>query len=174
MAIKDNPFGVGHSGGDLIERSGRCHCCDLPFKAKIRESADFPRWCEECRHHYPVSGEDLTRALNRLQEHESRLRGYIEAVRRKADEMANEVQECRGQTRASYRMRDQWRAVLAEVRSLHAPAKDGRRCECGVALPCETLAVLDEDTRVKREINTWSYQQLIRDEGPFRDDWWRA
>lgn len=81
MAIKDNPFGVGHSGGDFVERLGRCGCCDLAFKAQVRESADFPRWCEECRHHYPLPDEDVHRENGRLLEHESRLREHIELVR---------------------------------------------------------------------------------------------
>lgn len=169
MGIKENPYGVGYSAGEQQERNGRCTCCDLPFKVMLRPNADFPELCSHCRDHREIADEPIGRRVERLEEHDGRLRQHIADIRGVVQKAHRASEDRLEQTRSALRSREAWKAVLAEVRTLHAPDAEEARCECGLAMPCETLVVLDEDTSIKREINTRSYDDLVTRHGRFRD-----
>lgn len=167
MPIKQNPFGVGFSGDNWTNKAGRCECCTLPFSATVHAQEPVPRWCPECRGHYAVQDESVERKVERLTNHEGRLLTYLGQARDAANRLQTEVNERRAQTKSALRSREEWRAVLTEVATLHNQGVDGRKCECGVQWPCETWQVLQQDRRIAREVNTRQYRDLINETGRF-------
>ena len=70
-----NPFGVGHSGDDVVTRTARCGCCELPFQYQtLRTQPEARRWCPDCEQHYPQDGEPIEREVDRLRAHDHVLR----------------------------------------------------------------------------------------------------
>ncbi|NMC34904.1 MAG: hypothetical protein GYA36_20990 [Veillonellaceae bacterium] len=109
----------------------------------------------------------MERKVERLTNHEGRLLTYLGQARDAANRLQTEVNERRAQTKSALRSREEWRAVLTEVATLHNQGVDGRKCECGVQWPCETWQVLQQDRRIAREVNTRQYRDLINETGRF-------
>jgi len=67
MPIKENPFGVGYSGGTFVSKDGRCACCGLPFVTRVRSTeTELPANCESCASHHHEDGEASDRTIERL------------------------------------------------------------------------------------------------------------
>ena len=161
MPIKENPFGVGYSGGAFVDKEGRCVCCGLPFVTHMRSTeTEPPANCENCASHHQEDEETSGKTIERLLEHEPRLRAYADNARRAANRLQGEVNGSRDRVASAYRSRDRWQAVLTEIRSLHDEGEH-KKCACGLAWPCETWQVLQEDRSIAREVNTRAYRQLI-------------
>lgn len=124
MIIK-NPYGVGASGGDKVERQGRCGCCRLLYGYSVpRSSPTEPAWCPCCSNHSPQDGEDEARELVRLREHEPRLAAYVSRVEATAKHWHTEREKARSVARQARDSRDLWSGM---VRRLRNAADDGQR-----------------------------------------------
>ena len=140
-----NPFGVGHSGDDFAERTARCGCCGLPFKYQtLRTQPEARHWCPDCEEHHPQDGEPIEREVDRLRAHDQVLRQRAADASAAATRYETQMLGLREQVAAALQTRDDWRALLEDVRSAHIEEEAGR-CSCGQAFPCVTLDVLNGD-----------------------------
>lgn len=161
MSLKDNPYGVGYSGATAVMKDGRCVCCALPFSFRSWSTEPAPATCPNCESHQDT--DDSDRTTERLLEHEPRLLAYVAAAKAAANKLQREAAGSREKVASALRSRERWQAVLTEVRSLHDEGEH-KKCRCGLAWPCETWQVLQEDKGIARELNTRAYRQLITED----------
>ena len=139
-----NPYGVGESGEDLIDRPARCTCCGLRFSYRTpRTNPHHRAKCDPCVPHQRTNDPKLE--IERLGSHEAQLRTWIDRVEAKAHEMeqqndklASKLRDARQQVAAALQTRDRHQSMLKAVASLHVVSLAGTKCSCGEAYPCTT------------------------------------
>lgn len=109
-----------------------CSCCDLPFRAQIAEVDPIPATCGPCGEHADPNVE-----LQRLADHLTWTRHYLDRVRAKAVEMAHAKEQ-------AFDTRNTWRRAMVEMMLHHGPddADESTLCACGEAAPCTTRRLL--------------------------------
>jgi excinuclease UvrABC ATPase subunit len=137
-----NPYGVGRSGEDFVERQGRCACCHAPFAYRShRKMLTVERWCHSCQDHHPFDGEDLNRRLNRAETHEQILSAHRDAAVEAANKAEARVKQGRGAVASALRQRNEYSRIITAVMALHLPS--GNSCaSCGGRYPCESVTAV--------------------------------
>jgi hypothetical protein len=115
-----------------------CACCGLNLggtRPQLNEEVE-PERCAICMTHYAFLGEEDSRRVSRLEDHDTRLRRAYAVTwtqEQKAEDRAN----------AGYRSRDSWRGAFVEVMDLHEEVGTGG-CGCGAkTFPCATWKALE-------------------------------
>lgn len=149
--IINNPYGVGASGYDKVERQGRCRCCRMLYSySSPRVNPLEPAWCPSCSHHFPQDGEDETRELARLREHESRLAAYLSRVEAKAKHWHTEREAARADAQQARDSRDLWSGM---VRRLRNAATDAQRRSVLADMSVGMRRFLDRQDREEADEN---------------------
>lgn len=121
-------------------RHGTCECCEMKFvyhPIRVAAKIESDVRCGDCREHYPLSGESSEREIERLSNHNERLRKHWTFAAERATQYENRM-------KSALRSRHLWRAALVRALQVHERTGDGR-CACGFAsYPCPTVATLEE------------------------------
>lgn len=109
-----------------------CNCCALPFQAQVVEGDPIPARCGACGEHA-----DLNAELQRLADHLTWTRRYLDRVRAKADDLAHAKDE-------AFDSRNTWRRATVELMLHHCPldTDESTHCACGEPTPCTTRRLL--------------------------------
>jgi hypothetical protein len=100
----------------------------LGFEHKGSEVEFF---CDRCRDHYEVGGEDINRTMKRLGSHN-------ELFQRRYEEVASLAANYHQRMKAAMGSRDKWKRIVVEVALGHEPVENGSCC-CGAPVfPCGT------------------------------------
>lgn len=121
-------------------RHGTCKCCEMKFvyhPNRVAAKIESDVRCGDCRKHYHVSGESSEREIERLSNHNERLRKHSTFA-------AEHATQYESRMKSALRSRDLWRAALVRALQVHQRTGDGR-CACGLAgYPCPTVTTLEE------------------------------
>jgi hypothetical protein len=115
--------------------SGECECCGLRI---IERATGFLPLdcCRRCAEHYPVQGEPTSRQIDRLSEHEARLRAARSAA-------LEAVEIAKYQRSRAFESRDKYRRVLVDLLKPHEEHDSKPNCvKCGQPFPCPTWSAL--------------------------------
>jgi hypothetical protein len=124
-----------------------CGCCQLTVQGP---TGSGPLLCPACIDHYEVAGESIERRLDRLDEHDQRMRARYVRARAAADEY-------RQQRDGAYRQRDDWRDAAIKLVHDHYDSGKGRCVRCGQEFPCRPWKLLEELNRgFARRAETWA------------------
>lgn len=130
-------------------RHGTCKCCEMRFvyhPIRVAANIESDTRCGDCREHYRVSGESSEREVERLSNHNERLRKHWTFAAERATQYESRM-------KSALRSRDLWRATLVRALQVHERTDDGA-CACGLATyPCPTVATLEETSQgVARQV----------------------
>lgn len=165
-----NPYGVGYSGAQIVERKLTCPCCRTEFLWEGPEKLQRQlHTCTPCERH---SRTTLAEELETLREHDQRLPNLVDKARDMARnahrELADRKQmdaERRAQVRGALSSRDGWRELLNAVEERHPPADRGL-CGCG-NMGCDVAHLI---SNVRREQRKRQLGELLEDDDDF-DEW---
>lgn len=166
MGITANPFGVGASGQDFVQRNQTCECCGLVFLYWApRRDPSHRRWCPDCVAHKPAAGETREQLVERLQAHEPGLRSRMEDAREAANRAEQQANSAKEQTAAALRSRDRAQGMLYAVVEAHVEARNSR-CSCGQPYPCTTVrAMNNHDPGYARRLVELMQARLLDEDG---------
>jgi hypothetical protein len=147
-------------------RYATCECCGLHFTYVGFKKQD---WCEHCTDHYEIENESANRTINRLTDHEQRLRARLNYASGKATEFEAKM-------KSAYESRQKWKAALAEIAVGHEPTESGK-CTCGASeSPCATMRLLEYSNKgIARQVERLtglSREELDRE--LYRDEPWKV
>lgn len=116
--------------GDVVHVE--CACCQLTLHCR----ADMGEaYCDWCRDHFALPGENLERKIARLTDHDVRMRNaYVRA--REA------YYDCRRQLASALESRDGWREAVTKLVHDHIAGARGHCNKCNRPFPCETVQIL--------------------------------
>ena len=165
MAITKNPWEVGYSSPKEM-RTALCQCCQFRFDYIGAESEPAPpKWCPNCRKHYPTAGETETRELERLREHEPRIYDYMHKARHATADLEAKDKDKSRQVAAALEDRNYYRAICHELDALHVQRSGSNKCMCGGPWPCETSEVIHPPRRTDTRNASSERRPLTADYG---------
>jgi hypothetical protein len=116
--------------GDVVHVE--CACCQLTLDCRADTGAAF---CDACRNHFSIPGEDINRKIARLTDHDQRMRNAYVAAR-------TAFYEGRGATARALQNRDDWKEVATKLVRDHIAGPRGQCDKCKHEFPCETVRIM--------------------------------